>query len=144
MTGLRLGYGAAPVELIKAMTTIQSQSTSNASSLIQYAGLTALKGDMEFLANWKKEYQERRDLCLAMLSKSSKLSIQKPQGAFYIFPQIKDGRDDIAFAIELLESTGVVVVPGSPFGAPGYFRISFATSAQILEEACSRIVGFLG
>ena len=143
MTGLRLGYGAGPVELIKSMTKIQSQSTSNASSVIQYAGLSALKGDRGFLLDWRKEYQIRRDLCLKILSKSSKLHVQKPQGAFYIFPQLLGIKDDVGFAVDLLEKTGVVVVPGSPFGAPGHFRLSFATSITILEEACSRIVKYL-
>ncbi len=143
MTGLRLGYGAGPVELIKSMTKIQSQSTSNASSIVQYAGLTALKGDMSFLTEWRREYQSRRDLCLSIFSKSPKLFVQKPQGAFYIFPRLVGVTDDIQFAVGLLEETGVVVVPGSPFGAPGYFRLSFATSAEILKEACSRIVQYL-
>jgi aspartate aminotransferase len=143
MTGLRLGYGAGPINLIKSMTTIQSQSTSNASSLIQYAGLTALQGDMSFLKQWRSQYQERRDLCLDMLSKSPNLTIEKPQGAFYIFPLFKDKRNDIDFAVDLLEKTGVVVVPGSAFGAPGYFRISFSVSSEILNEACHRIVQFI-
>jgi aspartate aminotransferase len=143
MTGLRLGYGAGPSELIKAMTTIQSQSTSNASSLIQYAGLCALQGDMSFLKSWRAEYQKRRDLCLETLKQSPHLSIQKPQGAFYILPQLIGRTDDTEFAVNLLQETGVVVVPGSAFGAPGHFRISFSVTKETLQEACSRIVHFL-
>lgn len=143
MTGLRLGYGAGPSHLIKAMTTIQSQSTSNASSLTQYAGLCALQGDMAFLKDWRQEYQERRDLCLNILKESPFLEIEKPQGAFYILPKLINSKDDSKFAVDLLEETGVVVVPGSAFGAPGHFRISFSVEQTTLEEACSRIVGFL-
>ncbi len=143
MTGLRLGYGAGPAELIKAMTTIQSQSTSNASSLIQYAGLCALQGDMGFLHSWREDYQKRRDLCLEILRESPHLSIQKPQGAFYVLPKLIDLLDDTEFAVSLLEETGVVVVPGSAFGAPGHFRISFSVAQETLQEACTRIVRFL-
>ena len=143
MTGLRLGYAAGPKTLIKALSNIQSQSTSNPSSIIQYGGLKALNGDMSFLGDWKTQYTNRRNCCLDILNSSPYLDVTIPEGAFYLFPKLKNNMDDLKFSMALLEETGVVVVAGSVFGAPHYFRMAFATSLDILKEACSRIVKFL-
>ena len=151
MTGWRIGYGAGPKELIKAMATLQSQSTSNACSLAQAASVAALSGDSTFIAERTKAFAARRDRALEMLSASSDLKCIKPQGAFYLFPKCegvigkkKPGGQvigsDIDYANYLLEDAGVAVVPGTAFGLAPYFRLSTATSLETLEKACERIV----
>jgi aspartate aminotransferase len=150
MTGWRIGYAGGPADLIKAMATIQSQSTTNPSSVSQAAALAALTGPLDFLAERNAVFQERRDLCLTAFNSIEGLSCRKPDGAFYLFPSCagligkrqQNGQvieNDVQFATYLLESVGVAVVPGSAFGLGPYFRISFATSTERLRAACSRI-----
>ncbi|THD82196.1 pyridoxal phosphate-dependent aminotransferase [Aliigemmobacter aestuarii] len=153
MTGWRIGYAGGPVHLIKAMATIQSQSTSNPCSVSQYAALEALTGPQEFLTANKALFQRRRDLVLSMLNATPGIQCPTPEGAFYVYPDIAGciGKtsaggakitDDEAFASALLEETGVAVVFGAAFGLSPNFRISYATSDKALEEACRRIQTF--
>lgn len=150
MTGWRIGYAGGPQELIKAMATIQSQSTTNPSSVSQAAAIAALTGPLDFLQERNAVFQERRDLCLAAFNSTEGLTCRTPDGAFYLFPSCQgvigkvkpDGttiENDVSFATYLLESVGVAVVPGSAFGLGPYFRISFATSTERLRTACARI-----
>jgi len=150
MTGWRIGYAGGPVELIKAMGTIQSQSTSNPSSIGQTAAVAALDGPQDFLAPRAESFRKRRDLIVGMLNQASGITCRTPEGAFYVYPSCagtigkttpkgeKITSDD-DFAGYLLDSVGVVVVPGSAFGLSPYFRISYATSEAQLEEAGRRI-----
>jgi aspartate aminotransferase len=153
MTGWRIGYAAGPVDLIKAMGTIQSQSTSNPCSIAQYAAVEALNGPQDFLAENKKTFQRRRDLVVSMLNQAKGIKCPRPEGAFYVYPDIAAliGKtsaggakitDDEAFATALLEETGVAVVFGAAFGLSPNFRVSYATSDAALEEACRRIQRF--
>ncbi len=153
MTGWRIGYAAGPVALIKAMGTIQSQSTSNPCSVSQYAALEALTGPQEFLADWRRVFQGRRDLVVSMLNQATGIKCPRPDGAFYVYPDISgligkvtpDGTvitNDEVFATALLEETGVAVVFGAAFGLSPNFRISYATSDEVLREACARIQRF--
>ena len=153
MTGWRIGYGAGPAELIRAMGTIQSQSTSNPCSVSQYAALEALSGPQDFLAENRKVFERRRDLVVTMLNTAPGITCPVPDGAFYVYPEISGliGKtsaggvtitDDEAFATALLEEAGVAVVFGAAFGLSPYFRVSYATADAVLEEACRRIVSF--
>ena len=153
MTGWRIGYAAGPVHLIKAMGTIQSQSTSNPCSVSQYAALEGLTGPQEFLTHNKALFQRRRDLVVGMLNQAKGITCPTPEGAFYVYPDISGciGKtsaagtkivDDEAFATALLEETGVAVVFGAAFGLSPNFRVSYATSDDALREACSRIQQF--
>ncbi len=153
MTGWRIGYAAGPVELIKAMAKVQSQSTSNPCSVSQYAAVEALNGPQDFLAPNRALFQRRRDLVVGMLNEAPGIVCPKPEGAFYVYPSIagcigktsKGGAkitDDEAFATALLEETGVAVVHGAAFGLSPNFRISYATSDAELRDACSRIIAF--
>ena len=153
MTGWRIGYAAGPVALIKAMGTIQSQSTSNPCSVSQYAALEALTGPQDFLPENRKLFQRRRDLVVEMLNQAPGINCPVPEGAFYVYPDISAciGKtsaagtlitDDEAFATALLEETGVAVVFGAAFGLSPNFRISYATSDDLLVEACARIQTF--
>jgi aspartate aminotransferase len=153
MTGWRIGYAAGPVSLIKAMGTIQSQSTSNPSSVSQHAALEALSGPQDFLAPNRKLFQGRRDLVVSMLNQAKGIRCPKPEGAFYVYPDIAGviGKatpagtvisNDEVFATALLEETGVAVVFGAAFGVSPNFRVSYATSDEVLHEACSRIQRF--
>ncbi len=153
MTGWRIGYAGGPAHLIKAMGTIQSQSTSNPSSVSQYAALEALNGPQDFLAPNRKLFQGRRDLVVSMLNQARGIKCPKPEGAFYVYPDISGciglttpaGTkiiDDEVFATALLEETGVAVVFGAAFGLSPNFRVSYATSDKVLTEACSRIQRF--
>jgi aspartate aminotransferase len=151
MTGWRIGYGAGPHHLVKAMTIIQSQSTSNPCSISQMAAVEAISGDQSFIKTNSNTFQEKRDLVLHMLHQIHGMKCLKPQGAFYLFPScatffgkkrpdnkmIEDSDD---FASYLLEFANLAVVPGSAFGLEGYFRISYATSKTILHAACQRLV----
>ena len=150
MTGWRIGYGAGPQSLIKAMAALQSQSTSNATSISQEASLVALEGPQGFLKEWVEIYAERRDKALEILNKTPGLSCFKPQGAFYLYPSCKEIigkytpsnsliKNDADVATYLLESVGVAVVPGVAFGLSPYFRISYATDIKTLLEGCHRI-----
>jgi aspartate aminotransferase len=153
MTGWRIGYAGGPAHLIKAMGTIQSQSTSNPCSVAQYAALEALDGPQDFLAPNRKLFQQRRDLVVSMLNQARGITCPRPEGAFYVYPDISGciGKtsaggaritDDEAFATALLEETGVAVVFGAAFGLSPNFRVSYATSETALEEACRRIQTF--
>ncbi|HEY0901964.1 MAG TPA: pyridoxal phosphate-dependent aminotransferase [Micavibrio sp.] len=150
MTGWRIGYAAGPKELIKAIAVIQSQSTSNPSSISQAAAVAALNGDQSFLQGWKDAYQKRRDLVVGMLNQADGITCPKPEGAFYVYAscagcigaETPDGKiieTDTDFVNYLLESVGVACVQGEAFGLSPYFRISYATSDQALTEACTRI-----
>jgi aspartate aminotransferase len=150
MTGWRLGYAGGPLDLIKAMSKVQGQSTSNASSISQAAAAAALNGDQSFLNGWRKEYAARRDLVVAMINQSAGLKAVKPEGAFYVYamcagvigkqtPEGKAIATDADFAAYLLEKQGVVVVPGAEFGLSPAFRISYALSQETLTKACERI-----
>jgi len=150
MTGWRIGYAGGPVDLIKAMATLQSQSTSNPSSVSQAAAVAALNGPQDFLAENNAVFQARRDLCLDRIRAIDGLDVRAPDGAFYLFincggllgrstPAGKVLESDADVAMYFLEEEGVAVVPGSAFGLAPYLRISFATSTEILEEACRRM-----
>ncbi len=150
MTGWRIGYAAGPKELIKAIAVIQSQSTSNPSSISQAAATAALNGDQSFLKGWKETYQKRRDLVVGMLNKAEGITCPMPEGAFYVYAscagcigkETPDGKvlnTDTDFVNYLLESVGVACVQGEAFGLSPYFRISYATSDKALEDACGRI-----
>ena len=150
MTGWRIGYAGGPKHLITAMSKLQSQSTSNPSSISQAAALAALEGPEEFLLERNEKFKTRRDMVVKMINECNGLSCIKPSGAFYVYPSCsgiigkssKEGKlieNSIDFSAYLLESVGVAVVPGSAFGADPFFRISYATSESILEEACNRI-----
>ena len=153
MTGWRIGYAAGPVALIKAMGTIQSQSTSNPCSVSQYAALEALTGPQDFLAENRKLFERRRDLVVSMLNAAEGVTCPNPEGAFYVYPDISGciGKvsaggtvitNDEVFATALLEETGVAVVFGSAFGLSPNFRVSYATADETLREACARIQSF--
>jgi aspartate aminotransferase len=155
MTGWRLGYGAGPEALIKAMCKLQSQSTSNPSSITQWAAVEALTGPQDFIPKHNKIFKERRDLVVSMLNQTSGLKCPTPEGAFYVYPSCagtigktsKSGIkiiNDEAFATTLLEEEGVAVVHGAAFAGSPAFRISYATSTKDLEEACTRIQRFCG
>jgi aspartate aminotransferase len=150
MTGWRIGYAGGPAALIKAMSAIQSQSTSNPSSVSQAAAVAALSGPIDFIAEHNKSFVERRNLVVKMLNEAKGLRCPMPDGAFYVFPscagtigkKTPDGKTiatDTDFVTYLLESVGVAVVQGSAFGLAPYFRISYATSTEALREACTRI-----
>ncbi len=155
MTGWRIGYAAGPEALIKAMGTLQSQSTSNPSSIAQWAAVEALNGPQDFIPRNNAVFKGRRDLVVSMLNQANGLQCPTPEGAFYVFPSCagtmgkttKSGKvlaTDEDFATELLELENVAVVHGSAFGLGPAFRISYATSTEELEEACRRIQRFCG
>ncbi len=155
MTGWRIGYAAGPEALIKAIGTLQSQSTSNPSSIAQWAAVEALNGPQDFIAANNKVFKERRDLVVSMLNQANGITCPKPEGAFYVYPSCagvigktapsgKVIENDEVFASELLEAEGVAVVHGSAFGLGPAFRISYATATKDLEEACQRIQRFCG
>ena len=153
MTGWRIGYGAGPKEIIKAMAKIQSQSTTNPSSISQAAAVEALNGTQEFIKTRTESFKERRDFVVKSLNKIKGLTCFKPNGAFYVFPNCKSclNKKDIKknkiktdkdFVESLLENAGVAVVQGSAFGLPGFFRISYATSMENLQKALAKIQEF--
>ena len=155
MTGWRIGYAAGPEALIKAMGKVISQTTSNPCSISQYAAVEALNGPQSFITPNAKLFQERRDLVVSMLNQASGIHCPTPEGAFYVYPSCagllgktapsgKVIETDQDFALELLEGEGVSVVHGAAFGLSPFFRISYATSTAVLEEACQRIQRFCG
>ena len=155
MTGWRIGYGAGPEALIKAMAKLQSQSTSNPSSIAQWAAVEALNGPQDFIPRHNKVFKERRDLVVSMLNQAKGISCPTPEGAFYVYPSCAGsiGRKapsgnvigtDEDFATELLAAEGVAVVHGAAFGMSPFFRISYATATELLEDACRRIQRFCG
>lgn len=155
MTGWRLGYAAGPEALIKAMGKLQSQSTSNPSSITQWAAVEALNGPQDFIAENNKVFVGRRDLVVSMLNQASGLMCPKPEGAFYVYPSCagaigkttpkgKAIATDEDFVTALLEDEGVATVHGAAFEGSPAFRISYATSTDALTEACTRIQRFCG
>ena len=149
MTGWRIGYAAGPLEIIKSISKIQSQSTSNPSSISQAAAVEALNGTQDFIQERADSFKERRDFVVNSLNNIKGLSCLKPEGAFYVFPSCKKLlnkktklKTDTHFVQTLLEQANVAVVQGSAFGLPGYFRISYATSMENLKKAMDRIKSF--
>ena len=153
MTGWRIGYGAGPEVLIKAMAKLQSQSTSNPSSIAQWAAVEALNGPQDFIAANNKVFKERRDLVVSMLNQAKGLHCSTPEGAFYVYPSCAGliGKtapsgtviaNDEVFVTELLAAEGVAAVHGAAFGTSPFFRISYATATKTLETACERIQRF--
>ena len=150
MTGWRIGYGGGPEELIKAMAKVQSQCTSNPSSISQAAAVAALNGPQDFIAERNAVFRQRRDLVVGMLNATGGLECTIPDGAFYVYPSChgligrrtpagKALESDLDVASYFLDAEGVAVVHGEAFGLSPYFRISYATSTELLEEACARI-----
>jgi aspartate aminotransferase len=146
MTGWRIGYAAGNEKLIEAMCTIQSQSTSNPTSISQYAALAALTGDQSFIAEMCVEFKKRHDFVVAELNTIDGVECVETDGTFYVFPNIEkllerlDGiDDDLAFSDYLIEKAGVALVPGSAFGTAGHIRLSIATSMENLKTALGRI-----
>ena len=155
MTGWRVGYAGGPEHLIKAMATLQSQSTTNPNAAAQWASVEALDGPQDFIAEHNKVFKERRDLCVAMLNQAKGLKCPTPEGAFYVYPSCQGamGRatpsskklaSDQDFVTELLGAEGVAVVQGTAFALGPAFRISYAVATPQLEEACRRIQRFCG
>ena len=155
MTGWRIGYAAGPADLIKGMAGIMSQTTSNPSSVSQWASVEALNGPQDFIRPNQELFKGRRDLVVSMLNQANGLKCPTPEGAFYVYPSLapligktsaKGAKiaDDEAFAAALLEEEGVAVVHGAAFGTSPCFRISYATSNAVLEDACARIQRFCG
>ena len=153
MTGWRIGYCAGPEELIKAMRKIQSQSTSNPTSISQWAAVEALNGPQDFIPERAKVFKERRDLVVSMLNQANGIDCPTPEGAFYVYPSCagcmgkttpegKTLETDEDFVTALLENEGVAVVHGAAFGLSPFFRVSYATSTEALEDACQRIQRF--
>lgn len=155
MTGWRIGFAGAPLAMIKAMDKLQSQSTSNTSSVSQAAAIEALTGPQAFIGEMVEVYRQRRDLVVEMLNAAPGVQCVKPEGAFYVFPSVhgcigkvsaKGARisTDADFVLALLDEEGVAAVHGSAFMYPGHFRISYATDTESLREACTRIQRFCG
>jgi len=150
MTGWRVGYAGGPDELIKAMNKVQSQSTTHTASVSQAAALAALTGPTDFIAEHNKVFQERRDLVVSMLNQAPGLKCAAPEGAFYVYPSCagtigkttpkgKTIETDEDFVTYILEDAGVAAVHGEAFGLSPYFRVSYATATELLEDACQRI-----
>lgn len=155
MTGWRLGYAGGPEPLIKAMCKLQGQSTANPSTISQWAGVEALNGPQDFIERNNRVFKERRDLVVSMLNQARGIKCPKPQGAFYVYPSCAEtlGRttakgtkisSDEDFVTALLDEEGVAIVHGAAFAMSPFFRISYATSTDLLEEACRRIQRFCG
>ena len=153
MTGWRIGYCGGPKKIIDSMRKLQGQSTSNPSSISQWAAVEALNGDQSFLKNWLDSFEMRRNKVVEMINSAEGLSCLKPKGAFYIYPSCEgvigkkltsgeEIKNDEDFAMNLLKNKSVGVVHGLAFGLSPYFRISYATSIEKLEEACERIIDF--
>jgi aspartate aminotransferase len=155
MTGWRIGYAGGPEKLIKAMGTLQSQSTTNPNAIAQWASVEALNGTQDFIPENNKVFKDRRDLVVSMLNQANGIKCPTPEGAFYVYPSCagaigrkspsgKTIANDEDFATELLGAEGVAVVHGAAFGLSPNFRISYATATKDLEEACLRIQRFCG
>ncbi|MGH1406969.1 MAG: pyridoxal phosphate-dependent aminotransferase [Rhodomicrobiaceae bacterium] len=153
MTGWRIGYAGGPVELISAMRKVQSQSTSNPCSISQWASVEALNGSQDFMNERRDAFAKRRDLVVNLLNQAEGIFCPMPEGAFYVYPSIegcigkttKDGtviKTDEDFVTALLSQEGVAAVHGEAFGLSPYFRASYATSTEALQEACDRIIRF--
>jgi len=154
MTGWRIGYAAGPEEIISAVTKIQSQNTSNPTSISQKASIEALRGDQRSVKSMIKEYKERRDYIVDSLNKINGLSCLRPQGAFYVFPNVsrvygstyggKTITSSVELAAYLLDAANVAVVPGEAFGNDGYVRLSYATSMENIRRGMERITAAIG
>ena len=149
MTGWRIGYAAGPKEIISAIRKIQSQSTSNPSSISQAAAVEALNGQQNFIKERAEAFRERRDFVVNSLNNIKGINCLTPNGAFYVFPSCKELlnkktklKTDTEFVQKLLDKSMVAVVQGSAFGLDGYFRISYATSMENLKKAINRIKDF--
>jgi aspartate aminotransferase len=153
MTGWRIGYAAGPQQLIQAMDMVQGQQTSGACSIAQWAAVEALNGPQDFIAKSRAAFEERRDLVVSMLNQAKGLTCPLPEGAFYVYPSCAQAigktapngtliESDEDFVTALLEAEGVAAVHGSAFGLGPNFRISYATSNALLEEACGKIQRF--
>lgn len=153
MTGWRIGYAAGPAALVKAMDMVQGQQTSGACTIAQWASVEALNGPQDFIPERRKAFEERRDLVVSMLNQAKHIRCPKPEGAFYVYPSVKDAiglkapsgkviATDEDFVSELLEQEGVAAVHGAAFGQGPNFRVSYATSLKVLEEACKKIQTF--
>ncbi len=153
MTGWRIGFAGGPLPLIKAMDKLQSQSTSNTSSVSQAAAVEALNGPQDAIPKMVEVYQGRRDMVVDMLNAAPGITCHKPEGAFYVFPSVHGciGKtsakgaaitDDESFVVALLDEEGVAAVHGAAFMYPGHFRVSYATSTEALREACTRVQRF--
>jgi aspartate aminotransferase len=153
MTGWRIGYAGGPEHIIKAMRKLQSQSTSNPCTISQFAAQEALSGPIDFIAQNNTAFHRRRDLVVSALNAIHGITCPVPEGAFYVYPSIagqigkttpegKTIENDEDFAMALLESKGVAVVFGAAFGLSPHFRVSYATSDDVLVEACVRIKSF--
>ena len=153
MTGGRIGHAAGAIEIIKAIAKIQSQSTSNPSSISQAAAVEALNGVQDFIKDRATSFQERRDFVVKTLNKIEGIECLNPDGAFYVFPSCKgligkkdskgkEIKKDIDFVQSLLENNGIAVVQGSAFGLEGFFRISYATSMENWKMALEKITSF--
>ena len=150
MTGWRVGFAAGPLELIKAMNKVQSQSTTHTAAVSQAAAVAALNGPHDFIAKHNKVFQERRDLAVSMLNQATGLTCATPEGAFYVYPGLHaligkktpDGKvieTDEDFVTYILETEGIAAVHGEAFGLSPHFRVSYATETELLKEACTRI-----
>ncbi|GER04320.1 hypothetical protein JCM17846_20020 [Iodidimonas nitroreducens] len=150
MTGWRIGYAGGPTRIVKTMAKLQSQTTSNPCSISQAAAVAALNGPQDFIAKRARAFQERRDLVVRLLNEAEGISCPLPDGAFYVYPSIAgligkstpDGKrieTDLDFSTYLLEQESVAAVHGEAFGLSPHFRVSYATSSDILREACTRI-----
>ena len=153
MTGWRIGYAAGPLKLIQAMDMVQGQQTSGACSIAQWASVEALNGSQAHLPIFRKAFEERRNLVVSMLNQAKYIKCPMPEGAFYVYPSCaeamgkttQDGKllkTDEDFVTALIEAEGVAVVHGSAFGLGPNFRISYAASTKMLEEACQKIQRF--
>ena len=153
MTGWRIGYGGGPKQLIKAMDTLQGQQTSGNTTIAQWAGVEALNGPQDHLKTFCATFEERRNLVVSMLNQATGLKCATPEGAFYVYPSMgeligkstpsgKKIATDEDFVLELLQTEAVAAVHGSAFGLGPAMRISYATSTDLLEEACQRIQRF--
>ncbi|MBI3275958.1 MAG: pyridoxal phosphate-dependent aminotransferase, partial [Methylocystis sp.] len=153
MTGWRIGYAAGPAPLIKAMDMLQGQQTSGACSIAQWAAVEALEGPQDHLTTFRRAFQERRDLVVSMLGQAKYLKCPSPEGAFYVFPSCAEAigrktpkgmvlKTDEDFVAALLDAEGVAVVQGSAFGTGPNFRVSYAASTTLLEDACRKIQRF--
>jgi aspartate aminotransferase len=143
MTGLRLGWACGPLEIVSAMNKVQDSSTSNPSSLTQYAAVAALRGPQEGLETMRGQFERRRDLMVELVREIPRVRCARPEGAYYVFCDVSEylGRvpDDVKLSQVLLEEHGVAVVPGSAFGQPGYLRLSFATSDDQIRAGVDRM-----
>ncbi|MGH9776321.1 MAG: pyridoxal phosphate-dependent aminotransferase [Candidatus Acidiferrales bacterium] len=146
MTGWRIGYALCPAPLAEALVNLQSQATSNPNSIAQYAALEALRGPMDSVYAMLAEYTRRREKIVAGLRAIPGIKCAAPQGAFYVFPDVSaaGGADTLRIARELLERAHVALLPGEAFGAPGFLRLSYATSMERIEEGVRRLAQFFG